>query len=40
MLARFRTLREKVEKKDVDGTDFSDVIGHYNPVVDMMNSYQ
>jgi hypothetical protein len=40
LLARFRTLREKVEKKDVDKTDFSNVIGQYNAFVDMMNSYQ
>jgi hypothetical protein len=40
LLARFRTLREKVEKKDAGQADFSNVVGQYNAVVDLMNSYQ
>ena len=40
LLTRFRTLCDKVEKKQVAQADFSDVFGHYNAVVDLMNSYQ
>jgi hypothetical protein len=40
LLARFRTLREKLEQKDAHQADFSNVIGQYNSVVDMMNSYR
>jgi hypothetical protein len=38
LLARFRTLREKIEKKDATGVDFENVIGQYNAVVGWMNS--
>jgi len=38
LLARFRTLREKIEKKDASSADFQSVIGQYNAVVGWMNS--
>jgi hypothetical protein len=38
LLARFRTLREKIEKKDASGADFQNVVGQYNAVVGWMNS--
>jgi len=38
LLARFRTLREKIEKKDASNPDFQNVIGQYNAVVGWMNS--
>jgi Protein of unknown function (DUF3829) len=38
LLARFRTLREKIEKKDASSVDFQNVVGQYNAVVGWMNS--
>lgn len=39
LLARFRTLREKIEKKDAGQADFSNVVGQYNAVIGLMNSF-
>lgn len=38
LLARFRTLREKIEQKDASSSDFESVVGQYNAVVGWMNS--
>jgi len=39
-LAGLRELRDKIEKKQASQTDFRNIIGQYNAVVDMVNSYQ
>jgi hypothetical protein len=38
LVARFRTLREKIENKDASDTDFQNVINAYNAVVGWLNS--
>ena len=40
LVARFRTLREKIEKKDVRDPDFRNVINEYNSVIDWVNRTQ
>jgi hypothetical protein len=37
LVARFRTLREKIQKKDVRKEDFQDAINEYNSVIDWLN---
>lgn len=39
-MARFRTLREKIEKKDFSNGDFRDVINEYNAVIEWLNRTQ
>jgi hypothetical protein len=38
LVARFRTLREKIEKKDADDSDFREVVNAYNGTVLWLNS--
>jgi hypothetical protein len=38
LVARFRTLREKIEKKDADDSDFRDALNAYNGTVLWLNS--
>jgi len=38
LLARFRTLRERIEKKDACSADFQNVIGQYNAAAGWTNS--
>jgi len=38
LVAKFRTLREKIEKKGASDADFQNVINEYNAVVGWMNS--
>jgi hypothetical protein len=40
LLARFRTLRDKIEKKDASHADFENVVNQYNTLVDVLNSYR
>ena len=40
LVARLRTLREKIQKKDVRKEDFQDVINEYNSVIDWLNRTQ
>jgi hypothetical protein len=38
LVAKFRTLREKIEKKEARATDFQDVVNNYNALVQWLNS--
>jgi hypothetical protein len=38
LVAKFRTLREKIEKKDTDNADFANVVNNYNALVQWLNS--
>jgi hypothetical protein len=40
LAAQFRTLREKIEKKDAREEDFKHVVAEYNSLIDWLNSYQ
>jgi hypothetical protein len=38
LVAKFRTLREKIEKKEARNTDFQDVVNYYNALVQWLNA--
>jgi hypothetical protein len=40
LAAKFRTLREKIEKKEARNTDFQDVVNYYNALVQWLNTSQ
>lgn len=40
LAAKFRTLREKIEKKEARSTDFQDVVNYYNALVQWLNTSQ